>query len=201
MSVVAIESLLAVDTNCGYFTRALSSRDGGRGVLGPFDGVLSSRALLFAPLRWMGAGGRANASVLQAASVQKKLIRKATATASCPSQEQRFANLQCYSSAATAAQRCAIAEHHKRECCPTQAGALDCKRHWGATSDQQSSRQRPRTYAPPAHAASRSLVTRRETRRAPTAHAAVPEPPLPHGRGGEGAAIDIRSRRPTRRTR
>ena len=134
MSAVAMGfGSVALDMNFVLLARALSRSEGCRGVLGLFDGVLSSRALLFAPLRWMGAGGRANASVLQAASVQKKLIRKATATASCPSQEQRFANLQCYSSAATAAQRCAITEHHKRECCPTQAGALDCKRHRGAT--------------------------------------------------------------------
>ena len=53
MSAVAIghSSHLALDTNCGCFTRALSSREGCRGVLGLFDGVLSSRALLFAPLR------------------------------------------------------------------------------------------------------------------------------------------------------
>jgi hypothetical protein len=62
MSVVAIglsraESHLALDTNFGCFTRALSSRDGGRGVLGPFDGVLSSRVLLFAPLRLFCALG------------------------------------------------------------------------------------------------------------------------------------------------
>ena len=79
---------------------------------------------------------------------------------------------------------------HKRECCPTQAGALDCKRHRGGTSDQQSSRQRPRTYAPPAHAAPRSLIPRRETRRAPTAHKAVPESALPHGRRGEDGPSD-----------
>ena len=60
MSAVAIglwRGDLALDTNCGYFTRALASRDGCRGVLGPFDGVLSSRVLLFAPLRLFCALG------------------------------------------------------------------------------------------------------------------------------------------------
>ena len=61
MSVVAIGlwrgGHLALDTNCGYFRRALSSRDGCRGVLGLFDDAVSPRALLFAPLRLDGASG------------------------------------------------------------------------------------------------------------------------------------------------
>ena len=80
MSAVAMAfGHLALDTNCGYFTRALSSRDGCRGVLGLVDGVLSPRAPPFAPLRSAGRKRLETASVLQAASVQKKLIRKAAA--------------------------------------------------------------------------------------------------------------------------
>ena len=61
MSVVAMVlisrggSHLALDTNYAQRTRALSSREGCRGVLGLFDGVLSSRAPRFAPLRSLGA--------------------------------------------------------------------------------------------------------------------------------------------------
>jgi len=70
MSAVAMAfGHLALDTNCGCFTRALSSRDGCRGVLGFFDGPLSPRALLFAPLRFDPRKRLKIASVLQAASV------------------------------------------------------------------------------------------------------------------------------------
>ena len=59
-----------LDTNCGYFTRALSSRNGCGGVLGLFDDAVSPRALLFAPLRLPGRKRLENTSVLQAASAK-----------------------------------------------------------------------------------------------------------------------------------
>ena len=75
MSVVAMAAgHLALDTNCGYFTRALSSRDGCHGVLGLFEDAVSPRAPRFAPLRSLGRKRLENASVLQAASAQKTLI-------------------------------------------------------------------------------------------------------------------------------
>ena len=42
---------MALDMNFVLLARALSRSEGCRGVLGLFDGVLSSRALLCAPLR------------------------------------------------------------------------------------------------------------------------------------------------------
>ena len=57
MSAVAMAPrVTALDTNCGYFTRALSSRDGCRGVFGLFDDAESPRAPPFAPLRLLGCG-------------------------------------------------------------------------------------------------------------------------------------------------
>ena len=77
MSVVAMVVLSRggdspLDTNCGYFTRALSSSDRWRGVVGLFVAALSSRAPRFA-LRSLGRKRLENASVLQAASAQKTL--------------------------------------------------------------------------------------------------------------------------------
>ena len=70
MSVVAmmVASHLALDTNCGYLTRALSSRDGCHGVFGLFEDAVSPRAPRFAPLRLLGRKKAGNASVLHAAS-------------------------------------------------------------------------------------------------------------------------------------